>query len=101
MNKNTGIFIIDDEIAEPTPEQKELIARHARSIMISRINYSRGGYIEYSIFTSNAVEIDNPTQKQLAESWEWLSEQNFAQRWAKDGLCGKMLNQKYPLTLTK
>jgi hypothetical protein len=53
MNKNTGIFIIDDEITETT---------------------------------------DNPTQEQFAIQWEWSSEQIFAQRWAKDDLCGKMLN---------
>ena len=38
--------------------------------------------------------IDNPSQEQLAESWKWLSKQNFAQRWAKGDICGKMLDGK-------
>jgi len=76
-----GLFIIDDEIAEQTPEQRELLR-------------SKGGVVKYLVFGENTVEIDNPTQEQLATQWEWSSDVKFAQRWDKDDLCGKMLEEK-------
>jgi len=84
---------LEDKINKLTPERRELIARHAKAlgdfILNKEILRSKCGVVKYPVFGENTIEIDNPTQEQLAE----LSGQNFAQRWAKDDLCGKMLNQ--------